>query len=191
MTNNQNPFVIIVNAYYQAEAYSKKYIAKGIFGDTEILPELENFRNFLIESSPIFAEAIKEEKNSGKQGLLEKAMINNDFIETYKLNQIFTDELDNSVNQYVKKGGNMTSYRISFQMGSDTIHSLVGSTIPHLGPHIDIKDGIYKMVNDILTQNYWEGDDLIQNINFIKALNTQLHLSHNWIKEYTYQMLTT
>lgn len=191
MTNTQNPFVTLVNAYYQAEGYSKNYIAKGIFGDTEILPELENFRSFLIDSSPIFAETIEQEKVSGKQGLLEKAMINNDFTETYKLNQIFTNELDKSVNQYVSEGGNITSYRISFQMGSDTIYDLVGSTIQHLGPHMNLKDGIYKMVNDILTQNYWEGEDLLQSINFIRVLNTHLHLSHNWIKEYTYQMLTT
>lgn len=191
MSNTINPFVTLVNAYYQALAYSLNYKAQGTFGTKEMLPELEDFRDFLIRESPIFAEAIQKDIVSRNQGSVEMALIINDFTKTYKINQIFTNELDNSVIQFLTDGGgNITSYRITFQLGSDSINSLVGSAIQSLGTHINLRDGIYKMVNDILTQNYWEGEELLQSINSIRVLNTHLHLSHNWIKEYSYQMLT-
>lgn len=79
-------------------------------------------------------------------------------------------------------------HRILFQMASDTVYNFVGGTIQNFGSHVPLKDGIFGIVDSVLNQNYWEGEELKQQINFVRNMRANLNYSDNWIKEYAYKM---
>jgi hypothetical protein len=184
----QNEFILLINAYYQADALSKNLIASGIFGNIQIQPELSQFREHLGQSSEMLVNMIKEAEQSGKKGEIDKAIMKAKLNEIYNIENNFLTEIESSISNIKVNNGDMTSYRISFQMASDTIYNFVGGTIQNLGPQIPLKDGVFNIIESILTENYWEGDDLIQQVNFIRSLKNNLNYSNNWIKEYAYRM---
>ena len=69
------------------------------------------------------------------------------------------------------------------------MYKIVGGAIQHYENQVPFKDGVYGIVNDILNKNYWQGDEVIREIEFIRAFKTILHYTENWIKEYAFRML--
>ena len=167
----QNEFILLTNAYYQAHAYSQNMIASGIFGNIAIQPELNQFRKQISQTSNTLLNLMK-------------------MTEIFKVSDSFIAEIENSVNILKSNGGDMTAYRISFQMGSDYIYQFVGGTISNFGEHVDLREGIFNIIDSILNQSYWEGAELQQQINFIRNLRDGMNYSENWIKEYAYRMFT-
>lgn len=184
----QNEFILLINAYYQADALSKKMISSGIFGNINIQPELSQFREYLGQSSEMLIKMIKEAEQSGKKGEIDKMIIKAKLQEIYNIGDSFLAEIENSISNEKANNGDMTSYRIAFQMASDTIYNFVGGTIQNFGNHVPLKEGIYSIIDSILNENYWEGQELKQQINFVRNMKTNLKYSDNWIKEYAYKM---
>lgn len=189
MNLTQNEFIHLVNSYYQADAYSKKIIASGIFGQSDIQAELFQFREMLENQFPKLKILIDDAERNGNNGETEKLIIKGKLTEIYKIPNWFYEELENSVSKFIRESNSdMTSYRLIFQMGSDYLYNFVGATAQNFGNHVPLKDGIEEIVHSILFENYWEGDELRQQINFIRNLKQSLFLSENWIKEYAYKM---
>jgi hypothetical protein len=184
----QNEFILLVNAYYQADAMTKNVISSGIFGNIKIQPEIDQWRRLLTQTSQMLGQAVIEGDNQGKSGEFDKSLISAKLKEIYRVGDNFISEIEKSVSKHSSEQNDMTSYRISFQMASDTIYNLVGGTIQHMGNHVPLKDGIYRIVNDILNQDYWKGDEVIRQVEFVRSFKTVLHFSENWIKEYAYKM---
>jgi len=184
----QNEFILLINAYYQADALSKNLTSSGIFGNIDIQPELSQFREHLGQSSDMLVKMIKESEQSGKKGEIDKMIIKAKLIEIYKIKESFLAEIENSISNEKANNGDMTSYRISFQMASDTVYHFVGGTIQNFGNHVPLKDGVYGIIDSVLNEDYWEGEELKQQINFVRSMKINLKYSDNWIKEYAYRM---
>lgn len=184
----QNEFILLVNAYYQADALSKNLISSGIFGNILIQPELSQFREHLGQASEMLVNMIQEAEQKGKKGEVDKAIMQAKLSEIYKIEDDFFKEIDDSILDVKSNNGDMTSYRMSFQMASDTIYNFVGGTIQNFGSHVTLKEGIHGIIDSILNENYWEGEELKQQINFVRNLKSNLKYSTNWIKEYAYKM---
>lgn len=184
----QNEFILLINAYYQADALSKNIIASGIFGTIQIQQELYQFREYLSQSSERLTNLIKEAEQVGKKGEADKAIISAKLKEIYRIEDNFLEEIENSISKVKVNNSDMTSYRISFQMASDIICNLVGGTIQNFANHVPLKEVISSIVDGILNENYWEGVDLKEQINFVRNLKSNLNYSDNWIKEYAYKM---
>ena len=179
----QNEFILLVNAYYQAVGLSNNIKSSGMFGEIELLPEISQFRD-IVSQFDILGQTIKAGEQQGQKGEIEKMLIKAKLAEIYRVNNSFTSEIENSVSKYCVDTSDMTSYRISFQMSSDTLYNMVGSIIPHFGNHVPLRDGVLGIVNDILNKDYWEGDETKQQINFVRAFKKNLYYSDNWILEY-------
>lgn len=136
----------------------------------------------------MLAKIIKEGEQSEKKGEIDKMIIKAKLIEIYKIQEAFLDEIENSISKEKTKNGDMTSYRISFQTASDTVYNFVGGTIQNFGNHVPLKDGIFGIIDSVLNENYWEGKELKQQINFVRNMKINLNYSDNWIKEYAYKM---
>lgn len=61
--------------------------------------------------------------------------------------------------------------------------SVLGRKISNFGEHVDLREGIFNIIDSILNQSYWEGAELQQQINFIRNLRDGMNYSENWIKE--------
>ena len=184
----QNDFVLLINAYYQADALSKNVKSSSILWVVDIQYELVQFREFVSQSSELLGQAIKDSDNLGVRGKFDKTLIEEKLRIIYGVNDRFVSEIENSVSIFSIEDGDMTSYRIQFQMASDTLNNFVGGTLPFLDNHISLKDRIYGIVNDILKQDYWEGDEIKRQIDFVRSLKTILKFSDNWIQEYAHRM---
>jgi hypothetical protein len=184
----QNEFILLTNAYYQAHAYSQNMIASGIFGNIAIQPEFNQFREQISQTSDTLLNLVEESDRNGNKGEADKMIMKMKMTEIFKVSDNFLEELENSINKLKSSGGDMTAYRISFQMGSDYIYQFVGGTISNFGGHVDLREGIFNIIDSILNQNYWEGEELKQQITFIKNLRDGMNYSENWIKEYAYRM---
>jgi hypothetical protein len=184
----QNEFILLTNAYYQAHAYSQNMIASGIFGNLAIQPELNQFREQISQTSDTLLNLVEESDRNGNKGEADKMIMKMKMTEIFKVSDNFLEELENSINKLKSSGGDMTAYRISFQMGSDYIYQFVGGTISNFGGHVDLREGIFNIIDSILNQNYWEGEELKQQITFIRNLRDGMNYSENWIKEYAYRM---
>ena len=152
----QNEFILLINAYYQADALSKNLTSSGIFGNIKIQPELSQFREHLGQSSDMLAKKIKEAEQSEKKGEIDKMIIKTKLIEIYKIQEGFLAEIENSISNEKTKNGDMTSYRLSFQMASDTVYNFVGGTIQNFGNHVPLKDGIFGIVDSVLNENNYK-----------------------------------
>jgi hypothetical protein len=188
MMTIQNEFILLVNAYYQADATSKNMIATSMFGKRSIQPELAQFREMLMQTSEKLGNMVLQSDQQGKSGQLDKILISAKLKERFGVSDSFILEIENSISKYRTANGDMNSYRISFQMGSDTIYNFLAETIPQFGIHVSLKEGVSGMIQDILHQNYWEGDEIKQQINFVRMLTTSFHFSDSWIKEYAFKM---
>lgn len=188
MVTAQNEFVLLVNAYFQAEAATKNMVASGMFGNVSIQPELSQFRELLMRTSEMLGKTILQNDQQGKKGVLDKLLISTKLKEKYGVSDNFISEIENSISKFRNENGNMTSYRLSFQMGSDTIYNLVGETIQQLGSHVPLKDAISSIIQDILFEDYWHEEDIKQQIIFVRKLNNGLNYSDKWIKEYAFLM---
>ena len=186
----QNEFILLTNAYYQAHAYSQNMIASGIFGNIVIQPELNQFREQIRQTSDTLLNLIEQSDSIGKKGEADKMIMKMKLTERFKVSDSFIGEIENSINKLKSNGGDVTAYRISFQMGSDYIYQFVGGTISNFEEHVDLREGIYNIIDSILNQSYWEGAELQQQINFIRKLRDRMNYSENWIKEYAYKMFT-
>ena len=184
----QNDFILLTNAYYQAQAYSQNMLASGIFGNITIQSELNQFREQISQSSDTLLNLIQEADSNGNKGEADKLIIKMKMTEIYKVSEHFLVEIENSINNYKIIGGDMNAYRISFQMGSDYIYQFVGGILKEFGDHVNLKDRIYSIIETILNQNYWEGSELNEQINFIRNLRNKLNYSENWLSEYAYKM---
>ncbi len=78
----------------------------------------------------------------------------------------------------------MKSYRITFQTASDTLLAMVKAIIVHFDRAISKKEAIKNIINSVLNENYWEGSDIIKNVNFARFFKTQLSLSDEWVNKY-------
>lgn len=183
----QNEFILLINAYYQADALSENLVSSGIFGNIEIQPELSQFREHLGRSSEMLLSMIKKAEQAGQKGELDKTIMKAKLKEIYKIEDDFLAEIENSISTVKENNGDMTSYRMSFQMASDIIFNFVGGTIQNFGSHVPLREGIYEIIDSILNKNYWEGD-IKQQINLVRSLKTNLKYSDSWIKEYAYKM---
>ena len=96
----QNEFILLVNAYYQADAMSKNLISSGIFGNIVIQPEIAQFREFLSQTSALLGQAIKDGDKQGKKGAFDKTLITDKLKETYSINDSFIAEIENSVSKF-------------------------------------------------------------------------------------------
>lgn len=186
----QNEFILLTNAYYQAHAYSQNMIASGIFGNIAIQPELNQFREQISQTSDTLLNLVEESDRNGNKGEADKMIMKMKMTEIFKVSDSFIAGIENSVNKLKSNGRDMTAYRISFQMGSDYIYQFVGGTISNFGEHVDLREGIFNIIDSILNQSYWEGAELQQQINFIRNLRDGMNYSENWIKEYAYRMFT-
>jgi len=184
----QSDFILLTNAYYQAQAYSQNMLASGIFGNITIQSELNQFREQISQSSDTLLNLIQEADSNGNKGEADKLIIKMKMTEIYKVSEHFLVEIENSINNYKIIGGDMNAYRISFQMGSDYIYQFVGGILKEFGDHVNLKDRIYSIIETILNQNYWEGSELNEQINFIRNLRNKLNYSENWLSEYAYKM---
>ena len=185
MNLNQNEFYHLVNAYYQAVAYSKKINIRNVNNQ----PELAQFRQLIANNFPPLNDLIEEGERRGKGGEVEKSIIQTNLMEIYRIPQWFLIKIDGSIIKYSQKDdADIAFYRKMFQKGSNYLCDFVSATIPNLGNHISLKEGVDKIVNSILNENYWEGEDLIQIIDIIRKLKTDLYFSDEWLKEYTFKI---
>lgn len=185
----QNEFIFLVNAYYQAEAYSNGIVATGgMFGPLEIQDELYQFREKIQNSFPDLYSEIKKNEREGKKGVMEKTLLKAKLSEIYDIEDYFFVELEQFISHMKSKNENIAHYRLSFQLETDFIFESVGGIIKGLGNHISLKDGVHKIIDSILNDNYWEGDDIKQRINFIRNLKINKGFSEKWIKEYAFKM---
>ena len=184
----QNEFILLINAYYQADALSKDMISSGIFGNIQIQPELSQFREHSSQSLEKALNFARAHNYTIKEGEIDKEVIKAKLKEIYKIGDIFIYEIENSISKAKIDNGDMSSYRISFQMASDTIYNFVGGTIQNFANHMPLKEGIHSIINSILNENFWSGEEIKRQIEFVRSLNTHLHYSDNWIKEYAYKM---
>lgn len=181
----QNEFILLTNAYYQAQAYSQNMLASEMYGNITIQSELNQFREQISQSSDTLLNLIQGADNKGET---DKLIIKMKMTEIYKVSEHFLVEIENSINDYKIIGGDMNAYRICFQMGSDYIYQFVGGALRDFGDHVNSKDGIHSIIETILNQNYWEGSELKEQINFIQNIRNKLNYSENWLKEYAYKM---
>jgi len=179
-------FILKVNAYYQAEAYSLGMIASGIFGQISIQSELQIYRNYISTHQIKLQELLLKAESSNELGKIEKATIAYEF-EKINLNHLFTFEIENSIENFQKRGGDMTSYRISFQLATDAIISLVGNFVKHFD-HLSLRESTSTGIDSIMNQNHWTGENLLEQINDIRLLKTVYGYTDHWIKEYTFQI---
>jgi len=179
-------FILMVNAYYQAEAYSLGMIASGVFGQISIQSELQIFRNYISTHQIKLQELLLKAESSNELGKIEKATIAYEF-EKINLNHLFTYEIENSIENFKKRGGDMTSYRISFQLATDSIIGLVGNLIKHLD-HLSLRESTSAGIDSIMNQNHWSGENLLEQINDIRLLKNVYGFTDHWIKEYTFQI---
>lgn len=189
MNFTQNEFIHLINSYYQAEAYSKNAVSSGLFGEFSMQNELSQFRENIKNNFTPLNEIIENAEQNGAKGEVEKMIMKSKLTEIYEVQDWFTTDIENSVNSFLQKeNGDMTSYRLTFQMASDYIYDFVSGTIKNFGDHVPLKDGIYGIITSILNENYWEGEELKQQINFIRNLKNSLNFTEEWIKEYAYKM---
>lgn len=184
----QNEFILLINAFYQADALTKNIAAPGLFGNIQIQPELSQFREMFVEDSEIHSDIIRCGDANAETGKFEKVVLGLELKSVYKVTDHFLQEIESSISEYKHDNRDMTSYRISFQMASDYIYNFVGETIKSSGKHIPLKDAIFNIIESILNENYWEGEILKEQISLIRYLKTDLNFSENWIKEYAYKM---
>ncbi len=55
----------------------------------------------------------------------------------------------------------MTSYRIMFQLASDTLYPMVADTVQQLD-QTNKREVIEGVVESILSEDYWEGKEILQ-----------------------------
>jgi hypothetical protein len=184
----QNEFIFLTNAYYQAHAYSIGMKASGLFEESEIHTEHYQFREMLKESGETLFDLIKDGEKAGNKGQVEKMIIKLKLSELYKTSENFILELENSINKYFLEATDLSMYRILFQIGTDSIYSNIGCFLESKDNHISKSEGIKLVIDNILHQNYWEGEEIKQQIGFIRQLNDSLFFSENWLNEYANKM---
>ena len=184
----KNELIHSVSAYYQADAYSKNISASGLFEEIDIQPELYQFRELMTNEFPDLKLLIDLSESNGNKGEAEKAIIKAKLTQVYGVPEWFFVQIENSITKYSQNpNGDMTSYRISFLLGSNYIYSLVGGTIKAFGDHVPLREGIERIINDILNANYWEGE-IWKQIDCIRDIRKYYYFDDEWIKEYAYRM---
>lgn len=179
----KNDFDFLVNSYYQAYGLTKNMSARGMFGNISLLPEVDMFRENL-KVQPLLYETIIQADKNGQQGQFEINLIKLKLTEIYGVEENWINEIEESVNMFSKENSDMSNYRINFQTASDTLYRLVGAVIPNMDKNILKNDAIEHVTSSVLNQNHWQGDDIIQQINFSRLFKKPLFYSDNWIYVY-------
>ena len=184
----KNEFDLLVNAYYQAYGLFKGIGANEIFGKIDLLPEIEYFRNGLKDQRFLY-QAIVNSESSGKRGEMELSLLKLKLSEIFGMQDWWFKEIELSIDSYIDENHDMTSYRITFQTASDNLYRFVGAIIPHMDPSINKANAIVDVTNNILNENYWQGEDTLKIINFSRFFRTALNYSDKWIYEYMKSLL--
>lgn len=182
----ENFFNFLVQSYYQAYGISKGYIASGIFGNVVTQGELQGFRQHVKEVSSALAQ-LYNGKDNLQSAMIDLSIIKKKLKNSFDLGSDFTKEIEKSVDDYV--GNDMTSYRIMFQLASDTLYPMVADTIQH----IDLankREAIDGVVESIISENYWQGQEIIQMIETVRGFQNKLGFSKSWLKQFTFYWIT-
>jgi len=178
-------FNYLVQSYYQAWGIKQGVRSSSIFGDIFVQPELAGFRTHINEVSPKLSELYRNADNK-QSAEIDLIIIREKLREAFALDRTFTDEIEKSVEKYTRDKSDMTAYRILFQVSSDTLYPMVSETMSIIE---ETKEAIHNVVESILSENYWEGKELITQIDTVRKFQTLLGFSKNWIKEFTYYWL--
>ena len=188
--NKVEPFFnYLVQSYYQAYGITKGYKASGMFGNIDTQPELQGFRQHIKEVSSVLSQ-LYNGKDNLQSAIIDLSIIGKKLEISFNLGKEFTTDLKTSVDSYVKNGNDMTSYRIMFQIASDTLYPIVTDTIKHFDPSINRKEAIESVVDSIISENYWQGEKVIQMVDTVRGFQKNLGLSKNWLKQFAFYWIT-
>jgi len=185
----ENEFIIYVNAYYQAHAI---YLAASkiiTYNNDKIPYELQIFRSIIQNNSSFLYDLIIKGDDAINNIEFEKELIKGKLKVIYRVSDSFITEMENSIKIGIDNSNSMDIYWISFNQGAKNLYYFVNAVIRNINSSITINEAVDDTIDSILFENFWEGDELINRINLIRALSKELNYSTNWIKEFSIKMI--
>jgi hypothetical protein len=179
----KNEFDFYVNCFYQAVGLSKNAPAKGLLGEIDFLPEINEFRK-QFKHAPEIDNSVKELENKGEYGTIELELLLEKLRDDYDLPEMWFSEIYYSIDKYLAMRNDMTSYRISFQMATYAVNEVFTEFLPEANKEIPKREIIATVLNDMFYKDYWQGDKVLERIKFARTFKSLLNFSDKWILEY-------
>lgn len=172
-------YMTLVRVYFQAALAARLGIS-----NLAMLPDLRVFKNTL---------HVKTVNN--KLGVGERTACRKMMREMYQTDDLFFDEIDQSIKKNCKKMQDIQPYMLQFQGFTQDLMMLVGNLMKFKlrVPGI-FKKLLYTMtektVNDIFNKNDFTDAGVLKTVASIRKYNKRLAFSQKWTTDFVFQLVT-
>ena len=171
-------FMTLIRVYFQA-------VMAANFGlrDMRALPDLR-----------VFKQTLKVPTLNNRIGLGEKNRCKKMLSEIYGISDDFFREIDGSIKRRCKNLNEMQTYLFQFQGFSQELMMLMGNVMSwkfRLPGFLKgtLRNLIKKAVADIFVKNSWKDAATHRSVENIRAYQTQLGYSQQWMTEFVYNVV--
>ena len=171
-------FMTLIRVYFQA-------VMAANFGlrDMRALPDLR-----------VFKQTLKVPTLNNRIGLGEKNRCKKMLSEIYGISDDFFKEIDGSIRRRCKNLNEMQTYLFQFQGFSQELMMLMGNVMSwkfRLSGFLKgtLRNLIKKAVADIFVKNSWKDAATHRSVENIRAYQTQLGYSQQWMTEFVYKVV--
>ena len=171
-------FMTLIRVYFQA-------VMAANFGlrDMRALPDLR-----------VFKQTLKVPTLNNRIGLGEKNRCKKMLSEIYGISDDFFKEIDGSIRRRCKNLNEMQTYLFQFQGFSQELMMLMGNVMSWKFRLLGFLKGtlrnlIKKAVADIFVKNSWKDAATHRSVENIRAYQTQLGYSQQWMTEFVYNVV--
>ncbi|MCF0244312.1 MAG: hypothetical protein HUK06_06020 [Bacteroidaceae bacterium] len=171
-------YMTLIRVYFQAAIAEKTGIT-----NIAMLPDLRTFKTTLHVPTV-----------NNKLGVGEKKRCKKMIQDVYGTDDIFFDEVDQSIKKNCKKIQDVQTYLIQFQSLTQDLMMLVGNLMKFkLRMPSFFKKAIYTMtektINDIFNKNDHSDPGVMKTVVGIRKLNNRLGFSQKWITDFVFQIV--
>lgn len=171
-------YMTLIRVYFQASLASKLGIT-----NLAMLPDLRTFKTTLHVATV-----------NNKLGVGEKSRCKKIMKELYKTEDIFFDEIDQSIKKNCKKLQDVQPYLIQFQGFSQDLMMLTSNLMKFkLRLPGFFKKALYTMtektVDDIFNKNDYTDAGVIKTVMAVRQYDKKLGFSQKWITDFVYQVV--
>lgn len=131
---------------------------------------------------------------NNKLGVAEKASVRKTMMSLYGTEELFFDEIDNSIKKNCKKLQDIQTYLIQFQSFSQDLLMLIGNLMKLKLRLPGFMKGLMrsmteKTVNDIFDKNDFTDPGVIKSVMSVRQINQRLGFSRKWIVSFVSQIV--
>ncbi len=171
-------YMTLIRVYFQASLASKLGIT-----NLAMLPDLRTFKTTLHVATV-----------NNKLGVGEKSRCKKMMKELYKTDDMFFDEIDQSIKKNCKKLQDVQPYLIQFQGFSQDLMMLTSNLMKFkLRLPGFFKKALYTMtektVGDIFNKNDYTDAGVIKTVMAVRQYDKKLGFSQKWITDFVYQIV--